>query len=428
MDQLTNGFSVKEIEQAAISALVQWPDKCFSVIEQYKITSEHFKAPFNRALFDCVNNFYKKGRPLDLILITSDLRDLGLLESVGGVPYLTETWYRCCYSPLVMEYYCGIIEESFARRALVDTCYRFAKEAKAPGANAGELVPESVKKLSEIPINSAHRKERTLMEAVEEKLERMEKGEPAEDVIETGLAELDRLSPLRRGDMPIIAGERKAGKTLLALSIALNVARKGLPVLYFSLEDREQKITDRLFAAVSRIPFAEHHVKSMGKDLMDRSIKASTELRALSIYVKDKTYDLTSIIAVSHELKTRAGVGLIVVDYAQLVRVKEGKDSNREQKVAEVSRGLRLLAMELDTPIIVLSQLNKEGATRESRALEQDCTAMWQIEFPDEEEESANVRSIVIPFQRNGPSGKGFKVTFLGEIGRVENYEHEAKS
>src|SRR4030095_4243627 len=98
----------------------------------------------------------------------------------------------------------------------------------------------------------------------------------------------------------------------------------------------------------------------------------------------------------------------------------ERKDVNREQKVAEVSRTLRLLAMELDIPIIVLSQLNADGYTRESRALEQDSTACWMIA---EHADAKNIRYIRLPWQRNGPSDVGFKITFLGELARAENYQ-----
>jgi replicative DNA helicase len=173
-------------------------------------------------------------------------------------------------------------------------------------------------------------------------------------------------------------------------------------------------------ANVSRIPMDKDHVSKLSPEEMVIPIKAASEIAKLPIFIRDDLYDLTAIVAVAKQFKQKRNIGLFIVDYAQLIRAPDTKEGNREQKVAEVSRVLRLLAMALDTPVIVLCQLNQWGFTRESRSLEQDATAMWMIE--EEEEGEPNIRKILIPWQRNGPSGVGFKVTFLGNIARMENY------
>jgi replicative DNA helicase len=150
------------------------------------------------------------------------------------------------------------------------------------------------------------------------------------------------------------------------------------------------------------------------------AVQKLAELRSLPIHVKDNVFELGRITAICREYVARKEIGLAIVDYAQLVKISELKNE-REAEVAEVSRTLRLLASELSLPIIVLSQLTK-GETRWSRGLEHDATACWEIKRGNDEDEAVNIRQINIPWQRNGQSGIGFRVTFLGHISRVENY------
>lgn len=422
-----SGFSEPEIEQALVSCLMQWPDTVFPIVEQFKIVNEHFQTPANRVLFDAVNHFYREGKPLDLIGFTKELRDLSLLEGIGGAHYVTKVW-DTCFSPTSAEYYCSLLQESHAKRLLFVTGGELQTEANAPGAEPQEILPAAIQRLSEIPLGANGRKERTLFEMMQDKVERMQRGEEAEDIIKTGIIALDEGSPLRLGDMSLIVGERKAGKTILASTIAINAARNGVPVLYFSLEDPEASVLDKLFASFSRIPMNEQHVSRLTDP--DKAAKAAAQFSALPLHIKDSAYDLADIIAITRELKARTKIGLVIIDYAQLVNAPPTKENNRQQEVAEVSRKLRLLAMELKLPMLVLSQLNQEGFTRESKALEQDCTACWKIDILREKQNDEWVpvegqRWLSVPYQRHGRSGIRFKVTFLGAIARVENYVEE---
>lgn len=222
--------------------------------------------------------------------------------------------------------------------------------------------------------------------------------------------------------MPLIAGERKAGKSVLSLTIATNIAKNGIPVLYFSLEDRIPKVIDRVFAGVSRVPMNKHHVQKLNDSDMSRCIDASSKLGKMPLTIRDDCYDLAVILSAMRRAVAREEAGLIVVDYAQLVRAKA--DTRREE-VEKVSREFRLAAMELKVPLILLCQLNKDGETRESKALEMDATAMWLIS-PVEDEPSQRI--IDIPWQRNGESAISFPVAFFGDIARVENAAPQYKA
>ena len=424
-DELT-GFSGREIEQAAISVLMQWPEESFAMSDAHAITSEHFQNPSNRVLFDSLQNFFRKGKPIELISFTHELRALGILDAIGGPFYLTQTWLNTSHSANPFGYYLDLIEQEHARLRLSVTCREAITEAEIPAREGEELVTTTIGELSAIPLPSRHHSvPRTLADAVQDKFDRLESGQSGEDFVSTGLADLDRMSPLRKGDMPLIAGHRKSGKSILALSVALNIARAGTPVVYFSLEDREPKLMDRIFANVAR---RSMNAEGIHPGEVNKLHAAAAAISKLPLFIHDSVFDLPRILAVSRELKARKGIGLIVVDYGQLVVVPErNRDSNREQRVAEMSRSFRLLAMELEVPLILLSQLNDAGLTRESRALEQDSTAMWRVELVPENPKSKvpvfekNLRSIAVPWQRNGESGIAFKVAFLGDQARVEN-------
>lgn len=407
---MNNGFSAPEIEQAAISAMMQWPQCMNEGIE--RLNDGHFAVAQNRTIYTELTGQWGEGVKCDLIVFTQRLREKRMLEQVGGAAYLTTTYASVCHSPDAFGYYVEILIEQSSKRELVLTCRDVTKSNLDASENP---VGETIAKLSEIKTTAL--KPRTFSDAVEEKWERMQSGAPDTDIVKTGLAVIDNNSPLRLGDMPLIGGEKKSGKSILALTIAVNVAQQGTSILYFSLEDREPKVMDRLFAGVSRVPMHAHHVKKMNPVEMHATISAHEKLGALDFTIRDDALDLLAIMAVSRKHVTRKPKTLIVIDYAQLVRVKA--DSRREE-VEKVSRDLRLLAMELVVPIILLCQLNKEGDTRESMALSMDATAMWKVEVEEQKDKSLQ-RHIRIPWQRNGESNLSFPVAFFGSIARFEN-------
>lgn len=407
---MNNGFSTPEIEQAALSAMMQWPDCMNDGIEM--LTTDHFDTPANKLIHGELVALWNEGKKFDLIAFTQRLRGKGVLDQIGGAAYVTSTFTSTCYSPHAFGYYVEILVEQSANRELVDTC-RGVTKANLNGEE--NPVGDTITKLSEIQTTKA--RPRSFADAVEDKWERMQNGEPDADIIKTGLAVIDHNSPLRLGDMPLIGGEKKSGKSILALTIALNVANQGIGVLYFSLEDREPKIMDRLFAGVSRIPMHAHHAGKMNPEQAAKTSALHDKLRKLQFVIRDDVLDLTQIMAVARRHVAQNPKTLIVIDYAQLVRVKS---ESRREEVEKVSRDLRLLAMELVVPIILLCQLNKDGDTRESMALSMDATAMWKVEVKENDEGKLD-RHLRIPWQRNGESNLSFPIAFFGAIARFEN-------
>jgi replicative DNA helicase len=403
------GFSISEMERAALSSGMNSATALAEVASH--LTREHFTHFANQVIFSELSKLWEAGKPYDLILFTQHLETAGLLQKVGGANYLTEL-HGFVPSAENVKYYIGILDDEYDKRHAIDICQRTAEAVKQGDTTA---IGRALTELSTIPIRVA---EQNYRQAVLDKIQRIENDEDDAEIITTGLKCLDQHSPLRKGDMPLIAGERKAGKSILALSIATNIARSGLPILYFSLEDPLSKVVDRLFAGASRIPIHNHTSQRISSDL---GRQTAERLISLPFEIRDDVQDLHKIIAVARREKARHDAGLIVVDYAQLVRAS-GTETRREE-VEKVSRDLRLLAMELHVPLLLLCQLNKEGETRESKALEMDATAMWRIDRTSDVENGE--RRLAIPWQRNGESGIAATVAFIGALARVENIARE---
>jgi replicative DNA helicase len=410
-------------ERGLLCSFCLSPQTVGAMFAERKIAPEHFTNPIHAKMCEKMGARWTEGRAINMRLVMKDMED-----GKDGEIYASEILSHVP-TALYAEEFADAVIEKHTLREIINRTRELNASAWADDAQSGPIL-EALATLSALAAPKTG--EVSFKTLLLDKMRRMEDGEPNEDLISTGIAMLDRDSPLRIGDMPLISGERKAGKSIFALSIATNVLLAGDAVLYFSLEDRTSKVIDRLFAGVARVPIVNHHLKSMSEAESQRIDDAFEKLAAKKMFIRDDIQDLGPMCAVIRQRKARnPELKLVVVDYAQLVRARMAKGSNREQEVAAVSRTLRLIGMELGLAIIVLCQLNKEGDTRESKALEQDATAMWKIvkmtekNAHGEDQDVHNRRFIVIPFQRNGESGVGFPVTFFGHIARVENLSDE---
>jgi replicative DNA helicase len=405
-----------EAEKGVLCSMLVSPNAIPECVQS--LTEEHFNSFSHQTIYRILVELWSNGVAIDLITFTQILRDRNLLDKIGGAFYITSL-FTFVPTAANLQYYIDIVRDKFTARKIIESCTLAIQEAYTNNEDPEAIIAEIQELISNLSTNHFTRERKSIRALVEDKILRMEKGEQDSDIIKTGLEKLDYHSPLHNSDMPVISGEKKSGKTILALSIARNVAGWGIPVAIFTLESSAQEVVDRLLSGISRIPTSKQdHVVNLNQDEIRKSAAASSILSELPIHIYDNLYDLHHIIAEARRLKDQRKIGLGIVDYGQLVR-SGLHDTNREQEVAHVSRSFRLLAMQLGIPIIVLSQLNDEGKTRESRGLENDCTCMWKI-APDKNEQ--HIRWLEIPFQRMGESNIRFPVTFLGHIARVENY------
>lgn len=406
-----------DAEKGALASMLLDPKVAISESVS-TIRPEYFCTPANVVIYGALVEMWTEGLPIDLITLTQFLSDRGILESVGGAAYVTELFVFIPTAANV-QYYLEILTDKFTLRQIIAVCAEATKKCYLEQEDVPMLLCEVKDNVAAI-MTEQTKQRKSISELVSEKITRMELGQDDLDILHIGLEKLDHGSPLHKGDMPILSGEAKSGKTIFALSIAKNVAARGVGVGFFSLESTVHEAVDRLLAGVARIPMTKlGNAVNLTPGELDVTTRAASTLSLLPIYLYDDVFDLHHVIAEARRLKAQRNIGLLIVDYAQLVRTKIQKDRNREQEVASISRALRLLSLQLKVPLILLSQLNEENRSRESRALEQDCTAHWMITKIKDE---PNLRDIQIPYQRNGESGIFARVTFLGHIGRVETY------
>lgn len=411
-----------DAERCVLSAYMIRPRDVGALCAEKAITAGHFFTPANADIFRVLMQMWLENHEIDLMTATQRLRDKSMLDQCGGAAAVTEIFTHLPTAANA-RYHLEILSEKHTLREMIKVCAEYGARCYDEQDDVPALLDGLSSGVTAVAA-PAKAQTMTLRQALADKLHRMQHGEPMHEYVWTGLAGLDKQSPMRLGEMPLISGERKAGKSILALSIARHVAKTSGPVLYFSLEDPISKVTDRLVAAESAVPMARDRIERLIEGDMGRLERSMRDLKSIPLVVRDDCYDLSALVAVSRQQKASTpDLKLIVVDYGQLVRAVVPKGANREQEVALVSRTLRLLSMELSIVMMVLVQLNTDGNTRESKAWEQDCTAMWKLVMLKEDDEERNsARVLTVPFQRNGESGIGFKVAFLGHIARVETY------
>lgn len=407
-------------ERGTICSFLLAPKEVGALCAERGVTHATFHNPAFGLIFSTLMGLWNEGDPIDVVTLTQTLANRNLLEQVGGAALISELF---TYLPTAtnITHYVEILQDMHLLRQVITTCVTYASRGYDEQDDPKGLLQELAQEIAAIA-GAGVTTVKSFKESLMEKVDRMQERAADADEIPTGLEKLDQHSPLRRGDMPLIAGERKAGKSILAITIASNAIREDFSCLYFSLEDRTSKVIDRIFANESRIAMIRHHADSMNENEMAKAMAAITSLCSRKMQIRDDLFDLTQIVAATRQQKTKwPDLGLIVVDYAQLVRAPQGKGSTREREVATVSRTLRLLAMETNAAVLLLSQLNTNGEARESKSLEQDATAAWMVNKPKDEDEWNSKREISVPWQRNGDSGIRFTVAFHGHLARMEN-------
>lgn len=386
------------------------------ILAERGVNPEMFHGPGNPVIASEMIGAWREGVELDAFLLLSRLRASGRLKDAGG----ESLFVKITQMPTAanVSQYIDIVLETDQLRRVAILCAEKGREAVLDGAEAHSIVSGLSEAITAIAGVKNKAPTLSMKQLSQEKLRRIEGDEDDKDILVTGIQKLDYYSPLRMGDMPLISGERKSGKSILSLNIAMNLAERGHSGLYCSLEDKCSKVFDRMFARITKIPLGRHHVSGMAEREMQQIAVRLPKLAELPIDLRDDLHDLHAIVAVIRQKAAQdPKFKWAVVDYAQLVRTQARKGANKEEEVATISRTLRLLAIELNVAIILLCQLNKEGNARWSMGLEHDCTAMWKVVVPEDHE---GERHIEIPFQRNGDSQIMFKVAFMGSTCRIE--------
>ena len=429
-----------EAEQAILGGLMlenQALDKITG-----KLCEQDFYRGEHRILFRAMFNLSQRSQPFDLVTIIDHLKAMQALEDSGGETYLFEL---ASNTPSIANItaYADIVREKSVQRQLITVATDIADAAYNPGIrDVAELLDFAENKVFVIADQTAREGGpepiKSVLERAVERIDALYHSGSALTGLPTGLSDLDTLtSGLQRSDLVIVAGRPSMGKTTLVMNMAEHAAIQSKhPVLVFSMEMPADSLAMRMMSSLGRID--QHRIRTgqLGDDDWPRVTSAVHMLSEAPLFIDDTpALSPSEMRARARRLMKEHGqLGLIVVDYLQLMKVPGFKADNRTAEISEISRSLKSLAKELNVPVVALSQLNRSleqrqdkrpvmSDLRESGAIEQDADLIcfiYRDEVYNEDSPDKGCAEIIIAKQRNGPIGK-VRVAFLGKYTRFED-------
>lgn len=389
---------------------------------------DSFYAAKHRVIFDAMLSLHAKGEPIDVVTVASKLDERKQLQDVGGRAYLSELAGTSA-SPGSASHYAQVVQTKYMHRALIDAASKIGELGFAEEREIEQVLDEAQQAVFAISNSSSMRNFTAIKEELTEAWERLEslqKHTGAMRGVPTGFPALDTmLSGLQKSDLIILAARPSIGKTTLALDIARQSAIKHqTPVGFFSLEMSSQQLVDRMLAAQSGVNSWRLRTGKISKDdEFDRLQEGMAALSDAPIYIDDKSSNtVLAMRSTARRMKMEKGLGLIVVDYLQLIiPATSGANVSTVQQVTEISRALKGMARELEVPVLALSQLSRAveqrggrprlSDLRDSGSIEQDADVVMFIHREDmvgsrTGTERNNVAEILIEKHRNGPVGK----------------------
>ena len=415
-----------DAEMSVLGALMLDREAMYRVADILSVRD--FYKPAHQLIYQAMLDLFKLHEPLDVLSVSTRLREKGTLEDIGGSSYLT-TLVNLVPTASHVLHYAKIVNKKRVLRDLIDASYHIAELGYKEENAVEELLDEAEQRVFSISQSSLQQEFFSVKDALDDAWERIDmlhKGDGAMRGVPMGFPDLDNItSGLQKSDLIILAARPSLGKTSLALDIARNAATKAkTSVGIFSLEMSREQLIDRLIAAQAGIDLwrlRNGRLSSEGDDNDFVRIRdAMEELSQSSIYIDDAAMPtVMQIRAMSRRLQAEHGLGLIIVDYLQLIKGHD-RAENRVQEVSEISRSLKALAKELNVPVLALSQLSRavESRTdaipklsdlRESGSLEQDADLVMFIYREDKvkkNSERRNMADIMIEKHRNGPTGR----------------------
>ena len=387
-----------------------------------------FYEPAHQTIYQAMMNLYDQHRPIDLSTLTAELRSMKKLKDVGGAPYLTEL---SNFTPAAShaKAYADIIEKASTRRRLIKAGTEIANKAYEEDADVSDLVGIAEKQLFEVSdkiIKSDYKAMGDLLVDALDRMEILRENKGALRGLKTGFRDLDKKTAgFQKGDLIIIGARPAMGKTTFAQNLAYNIAdinKKG--VLFFSMEMAANEIVERMISDVSGVDNWNVRTGNYSDEEFQIISDAMAEMNELPIYIDD-----TSSMTVM-ELRNKARravhdheIGVIIVDYLQLIAGSDRYKGNRVQEVSEISRGLKILARELEIPVVALAQLSRSvtgrddprpvlSDLRESGSIEQDADLVMFLHRPDyykqndDNYEETHITELLIAKHRHGAVGK----------------------
>ncbi|MBS4212417.1 MULTISPECIES: replicative DNA helicase [Neobacillus] len=433
-----------EAEQAVLGAIFLEPSS-LTMASEILIPEDFYRAAHQK-IFNVMLKLNDEGKAVDLVTVTEELAAAKLIEDIGGVSYLSEL-AGAVPTAANIEYYARIVEEKSLLRRLIRTATNIATDGYTREDEVESLLSEAEKSIMEV----AQRKNagafhdiKDVLVRTYDNIEEMHKRVGEITGLETGFVELDKMTAgFQRNDLIIVGARPSVGKTAFALNIAQNVAKKtGENIAIFSLEMGAEQLVMRLLCAEGNIDAQRLRTGSLTEEDWGKLTMAMGSLSNTGIYIDDTPgVRVGDIRSKCRRLKQEHGLGMILIDYLQLILGSGRSGENRQQEVSEISRSLKQLARELQVPVIALSQLSRGveqrqdkrpmmSDIRESGSIEQDADIvafLYRDDYYDKESENKNIIEIIIAKQRNGPTGT-VSLAFVKEYNKFVNLETRYES
>ena len=428
-----------EAEQAVIGSMLTDKDSVISAVETLK--DEDFYREDNKVIYGAIMNLYNRGEPVDIITLKDELVSLGKFEAVGGLEYLAELPEKVPTTANV-DKYIKIVEEKSMLRTLIKTANELIVLGYDQTQEVEDIMDVAEKKIFNVMQRKNQKGYSSMKDILVEsftQLEELYNRKQHITGVPTGFADLDyKTAGLHNSDLILVAARPAMGKSAFALNIASYAAVKAnVPVAIFSLEMSKEQMGNRILCSEAMVDSNKVRTGKIEDEDWAKLAMASGELSESQIFIDDTPgISIMEIRAKCRKMKLEKNIGLVVIDYLQLVQGSSKKGGSREQEISEISRSLKILAKEINVPVIALSQLSRApeqrpdhrpmlSDLRESGAIEQDADIvmfLYRDDYYNEDSEKKNIAEVIIAKHRAGSTGT-VELLWLGNYTKFANIE-----
>ena len=420
-----------ESEQSILGSIILDKEAIITVAET--IQPMDFYKEAHKIIYESMLKLNSNNEPIDLITLIEELRKEGHLDSIGGISYLTSL------STIVpttsnVKYYANIVKEKSVMRQLIKASNEIINLGYDASTDVQEILDKAEKNIFDISQEKSGDDIQPINVVLQDTFEMIEK--PCTDKSEvtgitTGFADLNKkINGLQRTDLILLAARPAMGKTAFSLNLVQNAALKGdASVAVFSLEMSKEQLVQRMLSAQSNVELSKIKTGNLGESDWPRIIDGMAVLSEANIFIDDTPgIKISEIRSKCRRLKIEKGLDLILIDYLQLME-GEGKNENRQQEIAKISRSLKILSKELDCPVVALSQLSRSpelrkdhrpilSDLRESGSIEQDADIvmfLYRDEYYHDDSEKKNIGEVIIAKNRHGETGN-VELVWFGQV------------
>jgi replicative DNA helicase len=406
------------------------------------LSDEDFYREDNRIIYSAIMNLYNRGDAIDIITLKSELSSMGKLEAVGGLEYLAELPEKVPTTANV-DKYIKIVEEKATLRTLIRTANELITLGYDPTQEVEELMDNAEKKIFGVMQNRAQKSYSSMKDILVDtfiELEELYNRKEHVTGVPTGFIDLDyKTAGLHGSELILVAARPAMGKSAFALNIATNAAvRAKTPVAIFSLEMSKEQMANRILCSEALVDSNKVRTGKVEDDDWTKLAEASGILSEAQIFIDDTPgISIMEIRAKCRKMKLEKDIGLVVIDYLQLVQGSSKRAGSREQEIAEISRSLKILAKEINVPVIALSQLSRApeqrpdhrpmlSDLRESGSIEQDADIvmfLYRDDYYNQDSEKKNVAEVILAKHRAGSTGT-VELAWLGSYTKFANLDN----